>query len=88
MKTFLTLAAFAAAFAAPTAASANEIAGGHWEWRNQPSYGPKSTVPLRARVWVKDEQASMANCECKEMSAQMSGCVMDPSGKGLKPSAG
>jgi uncharacterized protein YfaQ (DUF2300 family) len=87
MKTILTLAAVAAAFATSTVASANDAAGGHWEWRNQPSYGPKSTVPSRTRVWVKDEQTSMANCDCSMMKADTSGCMMDMSGKGGAPSA-
>lgn len=67
MKTIFTLAALAAALAGASVASAHDNAGGHWEWRNQPSFGPKSTVPSRVRVWVKDDNSQMANCDCPMM---------------------
>lgn len=88
MKMILTLAAGAAALATASIASANEPAGGHWEWRSQPSFGPKSTVPSRVRVWVKDNETSMANCDCAMMKADASGCMMNMPGKTGAPSAG
>lgn len=88
MKTIFTLAAFAAALATASVASAHDSAGGHWEWKSQPSFGPKSTGPSRIRVWVKDSETSMANCDCAMMKADASGCMMDMRGKTAKPSAG
>lgn len=88
MKTILTLAAVAAALATTSVASAQDTAGGHWEWRNGPSYGPKSTVPSRTRVWVKDAATSMANCDCAMMQADHAACMMTMPGKAAAPSAG
>ena len=88
MKTFLTLAAVTAILATSTLAQANDRAGGHWESRNSPSFGPKSTVPSRTRVWVKDGEAHMANCDCAMIKTDASCCTMDMSGKGRAPSAG
>lgn len=54
MKTFLTLAAVAAALAGASAASAHDNAGGHWEWQSRPTFGPnKSNLPSQVRVWVR-----------------------------------
>ena len=88
MKTIFTLAAVAAALATASIASAHENAVGHWEWRSQPSFGPKSTGPSRVRVWVKDGETSMANCDCAMMKADASGCMMNMPGKTGAPSAG
>lgn len=88
MKTILTLAAVAATLATASIASPHDTAGGHWKWRNQPSFGPKLTVPSRTRVWVKDAETSMANCDCAMMTTDASGCMMDMRGKGKAPSAG
>lgn len=88
MKTVLTLAAFAAAFAGVSAASAHDMTTGHWEWRTTPSFGPKTTGPARVRVWVKGAETSMANCNCAMMKADASGCMMDMRGKARTPSAG
>ncbi|MCI1270078.1 MAG: hypothetical protein LKG22_00325 [Sphingobium sp.] len=88
MKTILTLAAAVATFATASAVSAHDATGGHWEWRTQPSYGPKSAVPSRIQVWVKDGASTMANCDCSMMKADASDCMMDMSGKGRAPSAG
>lgn len=87
MKTFLTLAAVAAALATASVASAHDTAAGHWEWRSQPTFGPKSTGPSRVRVWVQGAEASMANCDCGMMKTDAAGC-MDMRGKGAAPSAG
>ncbi|MGE8134100.1 hypothetical protein ACQKO5_10865 [Novosphingobium subterraneum] len=88
MKMILTLAATAAALAGASIASAHDTIGGHWEWRSQPSIGPKSTIPPRVRVWVKDGETSMANCNCAMMTADHAGCMMNMSGKTGTPSAG
>lgn len=88
MKTILTLAAVAAALATSSLAQANDRAGGHWEWRDTPSFGPKSTVSSRARVWVKDGAASVASCDCSMVKADASGCMVDKSGKGAATKAG
>ena len=88
MKTILTLAAVVAALATASIASAHDNAGGHWEWRNQPSFGPKSTVPSRTRVWVKNGETSMASCDCAMMKADQASCMMNMPGKGRAPSAG
>lgn len=88
MKMMLTLAAAVAAVATVSTASANEPAGGHWEWRSQPSFGPKSTVPSRTRIWVKDRETNMASCDCAMMKADASGCMMNMPGKAGAPSAG
>lgn len=88
MKTILTLAAAVAALAPLSIASAHEPANGHWEWRMQPSFGPKSTAPSRTRVWVKDSGSDMASCDCSMMKADAANCMMDMSGKRRAPSAG
>jgi hypothetical protein len=88
MKTFFMLAAVAAALAATSAASANEAAGGHWEWRSQPNFGPKSTGPSRVRVWEKDRGNDVANCDCPTMKIDRDNCMMTMRGKGGTPSAG
>lgn len=86
MKTFLTIAAAAATFFGASVASAHDNAGGHFEWRDAPAIGPRA-VPHRIRLWVRDEQAMMANCDCSMMKADSSGCMMDMVGKGRAPSA-
>ncbi|MDE2623676.1 MAG: hypothetical protein KGM83_10860 [Betaproteobacteria bacterium] len=88
MKTIFTLAAVAAALATASIASAHDNTGGHWELRNQPSFGSKSTIPSRTRVWVKDSETSMANCDCAMMKAGQSSCMMNMPGKAGAPSAG
>lgn len=88
MRTILTLAAVAAALATASVASAHDNSRGHWEWRSQPSHGPRSTGPLHVRVWVKDGETRMANCDCSMMKADASGCMMDMHGKAEAPSAG
>lgn len=88
MKTILKLAAIAAALATTSIASAQNTAGGHWEWRDQPSHSPKSPFPSRVRVWIKDAETSMANCDCAMMKADHTGCMMNMPGKAEKPSAG
>jgi|GEM_PF-3411792 len=39
---------------------------GHFEWRSQPTYGPRSPTRAPARVWVGDSKA-VAACDCAMM---------------------
>ncbi|WP_221794046.1 hypothetical protein [Aquisediminimonas sediminicola] len=87
MKTIFTLAAIAAALSGVSMASAHDNAGGRWEWRTQPSFGPKSTVPARTRVRVKDGDTRMANCDCSMMKSDAARCKMDMHAKSAAPSA-
>ena len=88
MKILLTIAATLAAFTSVSAASASETAGGHYEWQNRVQPGPnKSNLPSRVRVWVKDDQARMANCDCDMMKVAAADCMMMP-GRGAAPSKG
>lgn len=86
MKTFLTLAIVAATFASASLASAHENVGGHFEWRDAPTFGPRA-IPHRIRLWVPDEQATAANDCCAMPKAGASGCTMDMSGQGRTGSA-
>jgi hypothetical protein len=88
MKTIIAVATAVAALATVSVASAHDSAGGHWEWRTQSSSGPRAIAPSRVRVWVKDEQTSMANCDCAMMKADASDCMMSMPGRGRAPSAG
>lgn len=89
MKTFLTLAAVAAALAGASAASAHDNAGGHWEWQSRPTFGPnKSNLPSQVRVWVKDRSSEVANCNCDMMKMSAADCMMNIPGKPKAPSAG
>lgn len=88
MKTILILAAAAATLATSNLAQAGEPARGHWEWRGPISVGPKSTPPVRTRVWVKDGPAEMADCNCAMMKMSAADCMMDMPGKPKASSAG
>ena len=89
MKTIFTLAAIAAALAGASASSAHDSAGGHWEWQTRPAFGPnKSILSSQVRVWVKDRNSEMADCNCDMMKLSAADCMMDMRGKGAAPSAG
>ncbi len=89
MKTFLTLAAVAAAFATSSLAQAHDRAGGHWEWQSHPTAGPnKSNVTPQVRVWIKDSASAMADCNCAMMKMTAADCMADMPGKRALPSAG
>ncbi|MFO1255405.1 MAG: hypothetical protein U1E37_07005 [Sphingomonadaceae bacterium] len=89
MKTMLTFAAVAAALASASIASAQDTAGGHWEWRTRPTHNPKSYVPDTYRVWVKDgKDMQVAKCDCPMMKDSPDNCMMNMPGKAEKPSAG
>lgn len=89
MKTFLTLAAVAAALATPSLAQASDRAGGHWEWQSRSIPGPnKSNLPQQVRVWVKDGGTEVAACNCAMMKTSAADCMMDMQGKRAVSSAG
>lgn len=88
MKTILKLAAVAAALATASIASAQDTAGGHWEWQAKPPHGPKSTFPSHVRVWIKDADNTMASCNCAMMKVDRAACMMNMPGKAEKPSVG
>lgn len=85
MKMYFTLAAIAATLAGASVASAHENATGHWEWRSQPSIGPKSIAPSRIRVWVRDSEARVASCDCAMMKGDAAGCMMGMPGSASRP---
>ena len=88
MKILLTLAATLAAFTSVSAQAANERGPGHYEWQPRQTPGPnKSNVPSRVRVWVTDDQAKMANCDCDMMKVAAADCMMMPV-NGAAPSNG
>lgn len=88
MKILLTLAVTLAAFTSVSVQAANDHGSGRWEWQNRVQPGPnKSNLPSRVRVWVKKDQARMANCDCDMMKAAAADCMMMP-GKGASPSKG
>lgn len=88
MKILLTIAATLAAFTSVSAQAANDRGPGHWEWQSRPTHGPnKSNLPSRIRVWIKDDQARMTNCDCDMMKVVPDDCMMSP-GKGAAPSKG
>lgn len=79
MKTFTVLAALAVAFAVSAPGFAQDTTTspqtGHWEWRSQPSYGPRAPLRAPVRVWVPANaaaasgQTKSANCDCAMMHA-------------------
>lgn len=80
MKMILSVAALAAAtLAAPV--SAQDAAGGHYEWQTRQVPGPnKSNINPRVRVWVKDAPTQMATCACDMMKADPADCMKSMSG--------
>lgn len=67
----------AAAMATALASSASAIPAfadtapasqtGHFEWRTQPSYGPRAPTRAPVRVWVGDARPMAAGCDCPMM---------------------
>lgn len=89
MKTILVFAAALAALTTAPVANASERTGGQWEWKARPLVGPnKSNLPSRVRVWVKDDQARIASCDCPMMKTNPADCMMDMQGKNPSPSEG
>ena len=87
MKTIFALAAAAAMLTGASAASASD-ARGHWEWRTRSVPGPRSRVPAQVRVWVRDDVAAMAGCDCAMMHASAADCMKPMPGAPRAPSAG
>lgn len=51
---------------------------GRFEWRTQPSYGPRAPVRAPVRVWVGDAKPPASACDCPMMrgsQAQASACM-------------
>ncbi len=85
MKILLTIAATLAAFTSLSAQAANDRGPGYYEWQSRPTPGPnKSNLPSRVRVWVKDDQARMANCDCDMMKVAAADCMMPGKGAPAK----
>lgn len=66
-----TIAATLALSATASAAFATDAqptpSTGHFEWRSQPSYGPRAPVRAPTRVWVSDSRLMAADCDCSMM---------------------
>jgi hypothetical protein len=77
MKTFTIAAALGAALVLPSAAFAadagQQLASGHYEWREVPHFGPRAAGPMRKRFWVPDTPT--ASCDCPIMKADINGCM-------------
>lgn len=84
MNIYLRAAAMAAALASSASAipafadttSASQT--GHFEWRTQPSYGPRAPTRAPVRVWVDGARPMAAGCDCPMMrgtQAQASACM-------------
>lgn len=74
MKNIVRAAAAAAAFllsstgSAAFAANVQPVAAsGHFEWRSQPNFGPRSPIRPPLRVWVAESEAMSAG-SCAMMS--------------------
>lgn len=79
--------------AAPSAFAADSMqtpSTGHYEWRAQPTYGPRTPARAPVRVWVSDVTAMAAGCDCGMMrgsTAQAADCMTMPA-KGRSASQG
>lgn len=97
MKVFTWAAGVAAVLtsltAAPSAFAADSMqtpSTGHYEWRAQPTYGPRTPTRAPVRVWVSDGMAMAAGCDCGMMrgsKAQAADCTAMPA-KGRSDSQG
>jgi len=87
MKTIVRAAAIAATLALSATASAAFAADaqsapstGHFEWRSQPSYGPRAPIRAPMRVWVSDSKVMTADCDCAMMrGSEAARCMTTPS---------
>lgn len=88
MKTIFAVAALTAATLA-TPVFAQAAPGGHYEWQTRQAPGPnKSNIKSRMRVWVKDDAARMADCDCDMMKSSPGDCMRKmPNGQKM-PSQG
>lgn len=82
-------AALGAALTPPLPAIAAEARSGpgHYEWRQVPQVGPRSTGPTQKRVWVADH-VQTASCDCAMMKASADECMKAMHRAGARPSAG
>lgn len=83
MKMIFTAAAACAAAIPAAPALAQAPGGGHYEWQARPVPGPnKSGIAPRVRVWVKDDAAKTASCDCAMMhdKANAAHCMAGPPG--------
>lgn len=89
MKTKYFVAAMAAAFSIAGAAYASPApidASGHYEWRQIPSYGPRTPLAAPRRVWVSDSPQT-ANCACDMMRMSAADCMKAMTGMAPPSSA-
>lgn len=84
MNIYIRAAAMAAALASsasaiPALADTNpSLQTGHFEWRAQPSYGPRAPTRAPVRVWVDGARPMAAGCDCPMMrgtQAQALACM-------------
>lgn len=96
MKTLTPAAAIAAAltvFAVSSALAADTMptsSTGRFEWRAQLDFGPRAPTRAPIRIWVSDNRAMAANCDCAMMhgsGAKASDCIAMPM-KGCSDSRG
>ncbi|WP_375398910.1 hypothetical protein [uncultured Sphingomonas sp.] len=80
-------AVFVSFISAPSAFAADSMpttSTGHYEWRAQPSYGPRTPARAPVRVWVSDGKAMAAGCDYGMMrgsEAQAAGMAMPINGR-------
>lgn len=72
---------------ASTNADAQSIAGGHYEWRLAPQFGPRTPSSAPKRVWVPDNPR-LADRDCGMMRSRAADCMAGMMGRSEKPSAG
>lgn len=75
MKNITMIAVAAAAISLPSPAMASGEPGGRWEWRTRSAPGPRSPLPYRTRVWVKDDDSREARRRCAKCRAHKDGCI-------------
>ncbi len=54
---------------------------GHFEWRSQPSYGPRSPTRSPIRVWVSDSKTMASDCDCAMMRGSDAAACMGEASK-------
>ena len=65
---------------ASTAFAADAPPTGHFEWRGQPSYGPRAPTRAPIRVWVSDGKMMAADTDCAMMrGSKATDCMSVPS---------
>ena len=84
MNIYVRVAAIAAALASSASAvpafadTTPTLQTGRFEWRTQPSYGPRAPMRAPVRVWVGDARPMTAGCDCPMLrgtQAQASACM-------------